>query len=97
MKIILVVAVVLLVVVYATESVGANIAELKEAIKVTGCPPKTRNVLITFMNHTVGKRRALRIMILRLFKIIAFKLGIYNEDFGIFNRYESPEFNKEHF
>jgi hypothetical protein len=64
---------------------------------VKGCPPKVAETLITLMNHTLGKRRARRIMAVRGLKKIAHKLAIYDEDFPTFKRYESPEFDKRHF
>ncbi len=77
-------------------AIGAN-RDVEDAITVKGCPPKVGETLITFMNHTLEKRRARRILAVRGFKNIVHKLGIYDEDFPTRKRYESPEFDKRHF
>lgn len=77
-------------------SIRAN-KDVEDAITVEGCPPKVRDTLISFMNHTLGKRRARKVLAVRVWKNMAHKLGMYDEDFPIWKRYESPEFDKEHF
>ena len=78
-------------------SIQAN-KDLKDAIRVKGCGPKTSDTLVTLMDNTLDKRRVRKILMVRLFKNIANKLGIYNEDLPRFwNRYKSPEFDKSHF
>jgi len=77
-------------------SIRAN-KDVEDAIRVEGCPPKVGQTLITFMNHTLEKRRARRILAVRGLKKIARKLGIYDEDFPTWKRYQSPEFDTGHF
>jgi len=71
--------------------------ELKDAVRVKGCPPKVAEMLMTLMNHTLDKRRARKILLGRLVKKIGNSVGIYNEDFPIYPRYEPPEFDQRHF
>jgi hypothetical protein len=77
-------------------SIRAN-QDLIDGIRLEGCPPRVTHSLVTFMNHTVGKQRARKIMGVRLFKTIGNKLGIYDEAFPTYKCYESPEFDERHF
>jgi len=77
-------------------SILAN-QDRKDAIRVKGCPPKAVDMLMTLVNNTLDKRRARKILLERFFKSIAYKLGIYNEDFPIYTHYESPEYDNKHF
>jgi hypothetical protein len=71
--------------------------ELQDAVRVKGCPPKVAEMLMTLMNRTLDKRRARKILLGRLVKKIGNSVGIYNEDFPIYPRYEQPEFDQRHF
>jgi len=77
-------------------SIRAN-EDLADGIRLKGCPPKVIDSLVPFMNHTIGKQRARKILGVRLFKTIGNKLGIYDEDVPTYRGYESPEFDKRHF
>ncbi len=77
-------------------SIWAN-KDLTDGIRLKGCPPKVADSLVTFMNHTIGKQRARKILAVRLLKMIANKLGIYDEDIPTYRRYESPDFDERHF
>ena len=77
-------------------SVRAN-KELEDAIRVKGCPPKVTAMFITLLNHTLDKQRVRKISLGRLIKQIGNSVGIYNEDFPIYPRYEPPEFDRRHF
>jgi uncharacterized protein (DUF362 family) len=71
--------------------------DLKDAIRVKGCPPKVADTFMALIDHTIDKRRGRKIMMVRFLKTIANKLGIYDEDFPAYKRYESPEFDKDHY
>jgi len=71
--------------------------ELEDAIRVKGCPPKVAEMLMALLNHTLDKQRARKILLGRLIKKIGNSVGIYNEDFPIYPRYEPPEFDQRHF
>lgn len=71
--------------------------DLKDAIRVKGCPPKVADTFIAIVNHTLNKKRARTISLVRLLKQIAHNLGIYDENFPAFKRYKSPEFDENHF
>ena len=69
----------------------------KNAIRVEGCPPKIGDSMKTLINNTLEKKRARRILSIRLIKEQLRKLGIYNEHFPREFAYELPEFDPEHF
>jgi hypothetical protein len=77
-------------------SIGAN-KDVNETAKVKGCPPKATDTLVALLNSTPDKRKAKRTMMVRLLKGVANKLGLYEEDFPLFRRYQSPEFDANHF
>ncbi len=71
--------------------------DIADGIKIKGCPPKAADTLVTLLNHTLGKRNAKKILMARLLKNMAYKLGLFNEDFPSFKRYDYPEFDANHF
>ena len=77
-------------------SILAN-KELKDAFRLEGCPPKGVEMLMTLVKETSDKGRARKILLGRFIKNIAHSLGIYNEDFPIFQHYKAPEFDQRHF
>ena len=77
-------------------SIQAN-NELTYGVKVKGCPPSVRDTYITFTKHTLDKRRAVRVVAVRLLKGIASKLGFYSEYFPAYGRYLPPEFDRKHY
>lgn len=68
-----------------------------QAIKVEGCPPKVVESMITMIKNTLEKRRARKILSIRLIKGILNKIGLYNESFPREFSYELPEFDPQHF
>ena len=70
---------------------------LQNAIIIKGCPPSTITTLLTLMNSLLTKPRLLRIMLLRFFKLIGVRFGIYKEVFPGWERYESDDFDPAHF
>ena len=77
-------------------SIMAN-KELKDAFRLKGCPPKGAEMLMTLVKETSDKGRVRKILLGRFVKYIGHTLGIYNEDFPIYPRYEPPEFDQRHF
>jgi uncharacterized protein (DUF362 family) len=77
-------------------SIRAN-KDLADGIRLKGCPPGVIDSLVTFMNHSIGKHKGRKIMGVRLLKMIANRLRIYDEDMPTYRRYESPEFDERHF
>jgi uncharacterized protein (DUF362 family) len=69
----------------------------KNAIRVEGCPPRIVDSMKTLINNTLEKKRARRILSIRLIKGLLRKLGIYNEHFPREFDYKMPEFDPEHF
>ncbi|MCP4137933.1 MAG: DUF362 domain-containing protein [bacterium] len=66
-------------------------------ITVPGCPPSTKDILLRLLFNTRSAGKARRVILLRLLKKIATRLGIYDEDFGIAKKYTYPEFDPDHF
>lgn len=77
-------------------SISAN-KELKDAFRLKGCPPKGVEMLMTLVKETSDKGRAAKILLGRVVKDIAHRIGIYNEDFPTYQRYKAPEFDPRHF
>lgn len=75
----------------------ANNKDLQGAIRVKGCPIKISDLLMNTAKNTLEKRRARRVLLVRLVKNVANKLGIYDEYFPTYGCYEPPEFDKAHF
>jgi hypothetical protein len=71
--------------------------ELKNSVKITGCPPKIGEYLPLLMSTTLKKSRVRKLMITRMAKMIGYKMGIYHENFGLWERYSSPEFEINHY
>jgi uncharacterized protein (DUF362 family) len=71
--------------------------ELKKSIKIAGCPPKIGEYLPVLMNKTLTKSRVRKLMIKRMAKMIGYKMGIYHENFGLWEPYSTPEFQISHY
>jgi len=54
-------------------------------------------MLIALVNETSEKARARKILLGRFAKNLAHRIGIYNECFPTYRRYEAPEFDQSHF
>jgi len=70
---------------------------LNNAVQIKGCPIDVRKAFFVFTRHTLGTRRATRLLMIRFVKNLANRIGIYDEDFPLYRRYESPEFDVKHF
>ena len=71
--------------------------DLNNAVQIKGCPIDVRKAFFVFTRHTLGTRRATRLLMIRFVKNLANRIGIYDEDFPLYRRYESPEFDVKHF
>jgi len=72
--------------------------DLKNAIRVKGCPPNAVDTLISLMSHTLDKERTQEILMIRSAQTLPDAPGIYEEDFPAFYKpYGLPEFDKKHF
>jgi uncharacterized protein (DUF362 family) len=70
---------------------------LQDAVKVEGCPPTLTRTLLALMKTLLSRPRMSRILLLRVIKLIGIRLGIYQEIFPGWERYQSKEFDKTHF
>ncbi len=75
----------------------ANHKDLKDGIKVAGCPPPILNTVVMLVKKTLLPTRVAKIMTSRMIKNIGIKLRIYDEAFPAFGVYEPPEFDRNHF
>jgi hypothetical protein len=77
-------------------AIAAN-RELPEAVRIKGCPPPVLNTVTALVAKTLPRRRAARILTVRMVKNLGIKLGIYDEAFPAFGHYQPPEFDRRHF
>jgi len=70
---------------------------LQNAAKIEGCPPTLTKTLLALMKTLLNKPRMFRMLLLRTIKLIGIRLGIYQEIFPRWERYQSKEFDKTHF
>jgi hypothetical protein len=71
--------------------------DLKQGIKIGGCPPPILNTVVTMFRNTLPPKRFAKIMVPRMIKNIGIKMRIYDETFPAFGVYALPEFDKNHF
>jgi uncharacterized protein (DUF362 family) len=71
--------------------------DLQDATKVEGCPPTLTKTLLALMKTLLSKPRMSRMLFLRAIKLIGIRLGIYQEIFPRWERYQSKEFDKTYF
>jgi len=71
--------------------------DLRNVIKIEGCPPPLTKTLLLLMKALLNKPRMFRILLLRAIKLIGIRLGIYREIFPGWERYRSKEFDRSHF
>jgi uncharacterized protein (DUF362 family) len=70
---------------------------LQNAIKIEGCPPTLTKTLLALMKALLSKPRMFRMLLRQAIKLIGIRLGIYQEIFPRWERYQSKEFDKTHF
>jgi len=81
---------------YGNCAVARN-KDLKDAVRVEGCPPTLTRTLLALTWTLLSRPRAARVLLLRATKLIGIRLGVYHETFPGWERYRSKEFDKSHF
>ena len=71
-----------------------NNKEDSRAIPVPGCPPEVGKYFPLLVTTALPRIRAARVLLTRMIKNTAFKLGLYTEDFGLWDPYQSLEFDR---
>ncbi|MHB8773196.1 MAG: DUF362 domain-containing protein [Syntrophales bacterium] len=77
-------------------AVSAN-RGLADAIRVPGCPPRVLDTMVAVTKEVLPPARFVRLMTPRLLKYLGTKMGMCDEAFPAFGRYEPPEFDRNHF
>jgi uncharacterized protein (DUF362 family) len=77
-------------------AIAAN-KDLKDGIKVKGCPPPIVDTVMSIVLKSLPRKRVAKILMSRMMKNIGIKLGIYDEAFPAFGVYTPPEFDRSHF
>jgi uncharacterized protein (DUF362 family) len=77
-------------------AVSAN-KDLKNAVRIKGCPPPILDSVTSIVLKGFPPRRAARILMSRMVKNIGIKLGVYDEAFPAFGICDPPEFDRSHF
>ena len=67
------------------------------AIQVPGCPPDIGKYFPLLVKKTLPTARGIRLLLTRMVKNTAFKMGVYNENYGLWDLYKSPEFDQSHY
>ena len=70
---------------------------LKDAVMVKGCPPPVVDTVMALVRKGLPQQKAFRILMSRMLKGIATKLGVYDETFPAFGVCKPPEFDRKHF
>ena len=66
---------------------------VKDATLFRGCPPPMADYLKFLMKSNLSKGLATKQLLLRLLKMTGFKLGVYREDFGFWEKHQSENFD----
>jgi uncharacterized protein (DUF362 family) len=74
-----------------------NNREDTRAIPVSGCPPGVGKYYPLLINKSLPRGRAIRQLFTRMFKNTAFKMGVYAENFGLWDPYQSSEFDPSYY
>jgi hypothetical protein len=67
------------------------------AVMVKGCPPKIVDSMVAMINHSLDKKRARKVLTIRMVKGVLNKMGLYHEFFPRPYAYDPPEFDPVHF
>jgi uncharacterized protein (DUF362 family) len=67
------------------------------AIQISGCPPDVGQYYPLLVKKALPTSSAIPLLLTRMAKKSAFKLGLYREDFGLWDQYESPKFDISHY
>jgi hypothetical protein len=76
---------------------GLQNADNEKVFLIEGCPPTLTKTLLALMKTLINKPRMFRMLLLQAMKLIGIRLGIYQEMFPRWERYQSKEFDKTHF
>jgi hypothetical protein len=71
--------------------------DLKDGIKIKGCPPPIIDTVMSIVLKSLPKKRVAKILMSRMIKNIGMKMGIYDEAFPVFGVHKPPEFDRTHF
>lgn len=74
-----------------------NNKSIAKAVTVTGCPPKIADSMVAMIMHSLDKKKARKVLMLRLVKGILNKFGLYHEYFPRPYAYDPPQFDPSHF
>ena len=74
-----------------------NNSEDARAVPVPGCPPDVGQYYPLLVNKSLSGGRAIKQLLIRLVKNKAFKAGLYSEDVGLWDPYQSPEFDRSYY
>jgi len=77
-------------------AIAAN-KDLKDGIKIKGCPPPILDTVMSIVRKSLPKKRVAKILMSRMIKNIGIKMGVYDEAFPAFGTYKPPEFDRSHF
>lgn len=77
-------------------AVSAN-KDLKDAVRVKGCPPPVMDTVKGVVLKCLPPRKAAKVLMSRTVKKIGTQLGVYSEAFPVFGMCEPPEFDVKHF
>lgn len=77
-------------------AIAAN-KDLKDGIRIKGCPPPILDTVMTIVLKSLPPKRIAKILMSRMVKNIGMKMGIYDEAFPAFGVYKPPEFDRSHF
>jgi len=67
------------------------------AIPVPGCPPDAGKYFPVLVKNTLPTLQGIGRLITRGVKYAAFRMGAYNENFGLWDPYQSSEFDPRHY
>jgi len=74
-----------------------NNQEDARVIPVPGCPPDVGKYYPLLVNKTLSGGRALRLLLTRMLKNKASKAGLYSENMGLWEPYQSSEFDRSYY
>lgn len=67
------------------------------AIEVPGCPPDVGKYYPLLVKKTLPAMRGTKLLLTRMIKNTAFKMGIYSENYGLWDPYRAPEFDPKQY
>ncbi len=70
---------------------------ISTAVKVPGCPPKIVDSMVAMIRHSLNRKRARKVLTLRIAKGMLNRFGLYHEYFPRSYTYDPPEFDPTHF